>query len=185
MKKAVILFFLMALSTQLCSQSSDTVFIRRNHGWDDDIIKYKTDTIVFDSHFKSKILYGTMVLPDTYNQIYALGFGLSLDSVSIEDCKQGVESVKDDRVLNISEDQGKMAVETELYGNCCHSYFCDVQILKDETVNLITYGYGTYCACICSYKLTFYFSWLDHAPRKKIKSIIMNNDPATKYYLRE
>ena len=156
---------------------SDTVFVKYNKGWDDGLLSYETDTAVFDSHFKNRILYGTMVLPWTTNQVQAKGYGISLDSVSVEECKKGIEG-GEDRILSVINAADSLIVEIELVGNCCHSFLCDVIVQDGKTINLINYGYGTYCSCVCIYHLTYYFSKLDEA--LPFEDIIINNNPKTR-----
>lgn len=187
MKKTIgsfLFLFLFFTTTQLWSQS-DTVFIRHIEDYDSNILKYKTDTVVFDSFFKNKILYGTMVLPQSVKQLSLYGYSLALDSVSVRECANtDFEPPSKDEILSIKESSDSLIIEILLVGNCCHSFLCDAQIVDDTTINLITIGYGTYCSCLCGYNLTYYFSRYDYDGYDKLKDIIVNGDSETRKKLR-
>ncbi len=179
-----IFLLLLIFSVKLASAQSDTVFIKHSEGPYSDVLKYKTDTLVFDSFFKNKILYGTMVLPDTRNQMIAKYYGISLDKVSITECENNdFEPPQNDKILSIKESKDSLIVETLYVGNCCHSFLCDVEII-DNTINLITHGYGTYCSCVCGYYLTFYFSRFDLDEYRKLRYIAIDNNPETRKAIR-
>jgi hypothetical protein len=185
MRKAIGLFLLLFFATVQLRSQSDTVFIKHMEDPLSDQSKYKTDTVVFDSFFKSKVLYGTMVLPQSVKQLTLYDSGLSLDAVSIEECnKNDFEPPSKDEILSIKESSDSLIVQILLVGNCCHSFLCDAEIVDNTTVNLITIGYGTYCSCLCGYNLTCYFSKDGSGKYSKLKDIIIDNNSETRKRLR-
>lgn len=161
---------------------NDTVFIRYDSDKYDEKVTYKTDTVIFDTPNARQILYGTAVLPWTVNQQLAKNFGLYLDKVSITECKQELGKRPDEKnqVVSVTESKDSLIIEIKLWGNCCHSFLCDLQVVDDKTINLITYGYGaTYCSCTCCYGLTFHIATMRVDEYKKLETIMVNNDRKT------
>ncbi|WP_163307854.1 hypothetical protein [Dysgonomonas sp. 521] len=185
MRKIIGLFLFLSFATLHLWSQSDTVFIRHIKDYDSSQLKYKTDTVIFDSFFKNKILYGTMVLPQSAKQLTLFGHGLTLDSVSIRECKNNdFEPSSKDEILSIKESGDSLIVEILLEGNCCHSFLCDAEIVDNTTINLITIGYGTYCSCMCGYELTYCFSRYDYGGYGKLEDIIIDGNTETRKKLR-
>ena len=178
--KFIIIITTLILSTDLTFGQSDTVFIRYNKDSFEDIMNYKTDTIIFNTPNERQLLYGTTVLPWTGNQQIAKGFGLYLDKVSVTPCKNGRPDEKV-RVLSTFSTDSTLKITLNILGNCCHSFLCDISVVKDSLINLIHYGYGsTYCSCICCFGLTYNISLLkEFSEFNKLKWIIINGDDRT------
>ncbi len=158
---------------------SDTVYIRYDSDKFDDQITYKTDTVVFDTPNARQVLYGTTVLPWTVNQQLAKNFGLYLDKVSITECNQelGKQPDEQDQVVLVSESVDSLTIEIKIWGNCCHSFLCDLQVMEDRMINLIASGYGgTYCSCTCCYGLIFHIATMRGDEYDKLDTIMVNND---------
>jgi hypothetical protein len=161
---------------------NDTVFIKYNRDRHDENIYYRTDTLVFDTPNARQILYGTTVLPWTVNQQFAKNFGLYLDTVAHTTCKKENDSGPKELtvITNVLEKTGKLQIEIKYWGNCCHAFLCDVEVIENTTINLIVYGYGaTYCSCTCCYGLNFSFSTLDVPEYKGLTSVMINGDKKT------
>ena len=45
----------------------------------------------------------------------------------------------------------EMLIDINISENCCYSFLCDIAIINNSTINLIFYGYGTYCDCDCCF----------------------------------
>lgn len=153
----------------------DTVFIRYNADNDPDKIVYKTDTVFFNTPMGRHILKGTTVLPWTHNQQIAKGYGLYLDNVSQSDCKKDATAERIPAKINSIINTGdELIIDINISDNCCYSFLCDVQILNESTINLIYYGYGTYCSCDCCFGLTYKFKKETELDLTKIKSVMIN-----------
>lgn len=150
----------------------DTVFIKSKI---EDTHKYKIDTVIFDSPFFNHILYGTTILPDTWNQINAKGLGILLTDVEQDRISDGCMP-DSDQILFIEKSDSTLTIKANISGNSCHSFLCDVKIVNDNTLNLITHEYGTYCACLSSYLLTFKFNLMEFANLDKIKNVSINGE---------
>lgn len=173
-----ILIFIL-FSTVAFAQSPDTVFIRQHHNFDDNLI-YSTDTIVFESGMRKQILYGTTVLPGTHNQMTARGYGLYLKNVTKSDCQAGShEKRKPDKINFISNTDSTLTVDITITDNCCYEFLCDISADSTATLNLIYYGYGSYCACECCFGLTFHFEKVTNPDYSEIKGVIINSERAT------
>lgn len=183
-KGRIIMLFLLLLNMNGVLAQSDTIFLKYNK---DVLLKhpeYKTDTILFGG-VKRHILMGTTVLPWTKNQQIAKSYGLFLDKVSIVELDCDDPALFKTQVLSVKESNDSLFICIELKGNCCHSFLCDIEILDDTTINLITHGYGTYCDCTCPFQLTYYFSdRRDFDGRKLLKYVIINGNTKTQRRLK-
>lgn len=178
--KAISAIYIFLLITSLTRGQSDTVFIRYNMDISDEIPNYRTDTLIFDSPYLRQIIYGTSVLPWTHNQQKAKNFGIVLKSVTGTDCKESGKPSADE-VVSIAETDTTLKIEINLWGNCCHSFLCDLEIIEDSVVNLVYYGYGaTYCACDCCFGLTYNMDKWNFDRGKSLKSVMINGDRQTK-----
>ncbi len=174
---ATILTFI--LTTSLTWGQADTVFIKYNKDKFEEKLNYKTDTVIFDTPNARQILYGTTVLPWTNSQQIAKNFGIVLQTVTRTDCKQSGKPTENE-VVNITETDTSMKIELKIFGNCCHSFLCDLEIVDDAIINLKYYGYGaTYCSCDCCYGLTYNIEKWNFDDYKLLKSIMVNGDRLT------
>ncbi|MDR0872040.1 MAG: hypothetical protein LBN27_01050 [Prevotellaceae bacterium] len=186
MKYSIIIFLsIFVLADAWCQ--SDTVFIKYNQNDYDESIQYKVDTILFETRIEREILYGTRVLPWTINQQYAKGYGLYLENVHFMPCEQNSQyEGEKDKILSIAETESVLKIEIKLWGNCCHSFLCDVEIVNEKTINLITIGYGgSYCGCTCCFGLLFDFSILKDEQYLKLEDITINGNEKTRKKIRE
>jgi hypothetical protein len=174
---ATILTFI--LTTSLTWGQADTVFIKYNKDKFEEKLNYKTDTVIFDTPNARQILYGTTVLPWTNSQQIAKNFGIVLQTVTSTDCKQSGKPTGNE-VVNITETDTSLKIELKIFGNCCHSFLCDLEIVDDSIVNLKYYGYGaTYCSCDCCYGLTYNIEKWKFDDYKLLKSVMVNGDRRT------
>jgi len=174
---ATILTFL--LTTSLSWGQADTVFIKYNKDKYEEKPKYKTDTVVFDTPNARQILYGTIVLPWTNSQQIAKNFGIALQTVTSTACKKSGKPIANE-VISIAETDTTLKIEIKIWGNCCHSFLCDLEIVDDSIVNLKYYGYGaTYCSCDCCYGLNYNIEKWKIDGYKLLKSVMVNGDRRT------
>lgn len=174
------------LTTSLTWGQADTVFIKYNKDKFEETPNYITDTVIFDTPNARQILYGTTVLPMTFNQQMAKNYGLYFDTVTLTPCKQELGKKPDmiNQVSTVTQDKDSLKIEIKYWGNCCHSFLCDIEVKNDSTINLIVHGYGAmYCDCNCCYGLTYHFSTMKVAEFDKLKYVIINGDEKTKQKL--
>lgn len=164
---------------QLIWAQADTVFIKYDSDRFDEQLIYKRDTVLFNSVDDREVLYGTRVLPWTHGQQIAKGFGIQLQDVKSSDCNGAIEPTVNS-VVAVVENDTALQIELKIFGNCCHSFLCDVEIVDESIINLKFYGYGgTYCACDCCYGLKYNFQKWDFENYKFLKSVMINDDKRT------
>jgi hypothetical protein len=114
------------LTSQTWGQS-DTVFIKYNQDKLVETIKYNTDIVIFDTPNARHILYGTTVLPMTFNQQMAKNYGLYFESVTLTPCQQepGRKSDMANSVLSVNRVKDSLTIGIKYWGNCCHSFLGD------------------------------------------------------------
>lgn len=177
----LVLSIIFVFISLLAYSQQDTVFVRYNQDPFEEQLSYKTDTIIFNSPFARHILQGTTVLPWTYQQQVAKYYGLYLENVTSEPCRnEGEEPQRFDEIVSISKSENKLDISVKISGNCCHSFLCDIDVVNDKTINLITHGYGSYCACICCFGITFHFDVIENDEYAKLESVIINGKEETR-----
>ena len=177
-----ILLTIFAFVSLLSYGQQDTVFVRYNTADYNEPVSYKTDTVLFNERGFIRdrdILIGTTVLPETGNQQGAMNYGLYLQKVTFEPCQLDNGYSDEEEIMSVTETEYKLYISIKIVDNCCYSFLCDVEVIDDKTINLITLGYGAYCACNCCFGLTFDFDILfDISEEKenysKLESIIIN-----------
>jgi len=178
-KKISLLLTTFLFSTIALAQSPDTVFIRQDHNFDDTLI-YAIDTIVFESGMRKQILIGTTILPGTHNQMGAREYGLYLNKVTKSDCQgDPYEKWIPDKINFITNTDTSMTVDINITNNCCYEFLCDISVDSTGTLNLIYYGYGTYCSCNCCFGLTFHFAKEKSPDYSDIKAVMINENRKT------
>jgi len=169
----------LCISSNSRAQSPDTVFIKQDKNFDDTLI-YTIDTIIFRSGMTKHILIGTTVLPWTHNQQMAKGYGLYLDKVTKSDCQgDAYENWTPDKINSIANTDSTLIVDINITDNCCYDFLCDISVDSTATLNLIYYGYGTYCDCDCCFGLVFHFSKINNPDYADIKSVMINGKRKT------
>lgn len=177
--RTITLLITILFSTVASAQSPDTVFIRQDHNFDDTLI-YSTDTIVFESGMRKCILLGTTILPGTSNQIMAMGYGLYLHKVAKSDCQSNAdERWNPDKINAVMNTDSSLIVDINITDNCCYEFLCDISVDSLGTLNLIYYGYGTYCSCNCCFGLTFQLEKEKGPDYSEIKAVMINGNRKT------
>ena len=128
-------------------------------------------------------LTGTTIIPNTSNQQLAMNYGFILKDVENLPCDEtgGKESLKNE-IFEFVKTDTLWQIEVFITGNCCHSFLCDISIEENNTLNLISLGYGsTYCSCTCCFGLTYLIeieSFTDN--HKDIQYVTVNGLESTK-----
>lgn len=168
-------------STIALAQSPDTVFIRQDKNYDDTLI-YVTDTIVFESGMTKQILIGTTILPGTYNQMAAMSSGFYLQKITKSNCQLDVTEFGgglQDKINSIINTDSTMAIDINIYANCCYEFLCDISIDSNGVLNLIYQGYGAYCSCDCCFGLTYNLTKENSPDYSEIKAVMINDNRKT------
>jgi hypothetical protein len=178
-RTSILILYIILFSAVGFSQSPDTVFIRQDHNFDDTLI-YSMDTVIFESGMRKQILIGTTVLPGTHNQMAARGSGLYLKNVTKSNC-QGDANEKwvPDKINSIINSDTTLTVDINITDNCCYEFMCDISVDNTGTLNLINYGYGTYCSCECCFGLTFHLRKEKSPDYTEINAIMINGNRKT------
>ena len=187
-----ILSIIFVFISLLAYSQQDTIFVRYNIADYNKPLSYKTDTILFTERgfdIDRDLLIGTMVLPWTYNQINAKGYGLNLENVTLDPCENSEEAyfMERDEIISVIETENELNISIKIAANCCHSFLCDVDVIDEKTINLIMHGYGAYCACLCCFGLTFHFDIIkdsEYLEYEKLKDIIINGQEKTRKKIR-
>lgn len=125
-------------------------------------------------------LKGTTKLPWTQNQQIAKGYGFFLDTIRIRECDQTKAPPKHEEITSIKEDNSKLIIESNIIGNCCHEFLCDIEVINGRTLNLIHYGYGnTYCSCTCCFGLTYEITIMPYEQYEKVENVMLNGNKIT------
>lgn len=179
------LFLLLTCISLCASAQKDTVFIRYNSDKESDKIAYTTDTVLFETSMARHILKGTTILPYTHTQQVAKGYGIYLEKVAQSDCqKDATVKWEPTRINSVIDKEGEMIIDINLSDNCCYSFLCDIEIVRDSIINLIYHGYGTYCDCDCCFGLTYTLTKEKVPELSKINSVMVNGDLKTLRKLR-
>ena len=185
-----ILSIIFVFISLLAYSKQDTVFIRYNISDYVDSVSYKTDTILFRGELSRQILIGTTVLPSG-RQLNARHYGLYLQNVTLEPCGNDGRGYFDEetKITSIIETKDKLDISIKITDNCCYSFLCEVDVIDEKTINLITLGYGNFCACYCCFGLTFHFEKIEFGENTdveyaKLESIIINGQENTRQKIR-
>uniref|UniRef100_UPI0025C5321C hypothetical protein n=1 Tax=Bernardetia sp. TaxID=1937974 RepID=UPI0025C5321C len=128
-----------------------------------DIMSDNGDKKVTDTLYRAKtmnlhLLFESMMLPQTRNQLKARGVGLWNGKLEVTECINSRTEGKQNNLLDISENDSTLNITWSVIDNCCFSFLGDFELANDSTLNLIYHSYGkTHCACNCEFKVTYKF----------------------------
>jgi len=159
----------------------DTIFIRHNSDWTSNELVYTTDTVVFETGMRRHYLLGTTILPWTLNQQIAKGYGIYLNKITKPICIEdaSMEGFGLDSIKSVLKTDSTIVVNLNIFENCCYSFLADISIVDKSIINLIYYGYGTYCDCDCRILMTYELKTENYQDFKKIKSVMINGNRKT------
>jgi hypothetical protein len=110
----------------------------------------------------------------------ARGYGLYLNKVTKSNCQGNAnEKWSPDKINSVINTDSTLTVDINITDNCCYEFLCDNSVDSTGTLNLIYYGYGTYCACDCCFGLTFHFVKIKSPDYSDIKAIMINDNRKT------
>ena len=160
----------------------DTVFIKYNKDQTGNTLKYGTDTVIFLSDMRRHILTGTAILNATHNSMGAMEYGIDFKKVTKSDCQQDVTIYGgkiQDKINSIITTDSTLVIDINIYDNCCYDFLCDISVDSSSTLNLVYYGYGTYCSCDCCFGLTYHLTITKGENIPEIKAVSINGNRNT------
>jgi hypothetical protein len=182
--KNVLIYLFIALSSQIFSQSDTIIIVYPKNP---ELIELKkNDTILIDSPMDGQILYGTMALPSTSNQIGLYGTnGFWLKDMIGSPCNALGEHEVENHIESIFQTDSSFIVAIQIGANCCHKFLGDAGIMNDTILNLIHIGYGGNCACTCCFGLTYTFYKEEFDFNIPVKWAMINEDRKTLYKIKD
>lgn len=182
--KNVLFYLFVAFSSQIFSQSDTVIIVYPKNP--EFIELKKIDTILIDSPMDGQILFGTMAIPTTSNQIGLYGTnGLWLNEMIGAPCNSLGEREVMDHVESISQTDSTFFVSIQIGSNCCHNFLGDAGTINDTILNLIFIGYGGNCACTCCFGLTYSFYKEEFDFTIPLKWVMINDDRKTLYRIKD
>jgi hypothetical protein len=129
---------------------------------------------------RKQILIGTTILPSTHNQMRARGYGLYLYKVTKSNCQgDAYENWNSDKINAVINTDSTLIIDINITDNCCYEFLCDISVDSTGILNLIYYGYGTYCSCECCFGLTFHLEKEKSPDYSGIKAVMINENRKT------
>jgi hypothetical protein len=168
----------------ICWAQTDTILII--YPKDPQLMELKeTDTILFNSPMDVQILYGTMAIPETGNQLALWSYsGLRLQSVIGSDCSGEHEGIIE-RIESVEKNDSMWIISTQITSNCCHKFLGDAALESDSIINLKFIGYGGNCACTCCFGLTYTFIHENEDYFQDYKWVMINDDRRTLFKIED
>jgi hypothetical protein len=172
-----IVFFVTILPVSYCTnQSSQTK-------------KSETSTASNNPDSNSSItknsLIGTTVLCASEKNLNSgLIYGLNLDSIASTDCTNGYsEYVTPTKITGVRlVNDSTLIVTANITANCAYSFLGEIEIVSENTINLVYHGYGGYASCSCCFGLTYIISIIRNEDFKfdKLKYVTIDGIDKTK-----
>jgi hypothetical protein len=182
--KNVLIYLFIALSSQIFCQSDTIIIVYPKNP--EFIELKKNDTILINSPMDGQILFGTMAIPTTSNQIGLYGTnGLWLNEMNGAPCNSLGEREVMDHVESISQTDSTFFVSMQISSNYCHKFLGDAGTINDTILNLIFIGYGGNCACTCCFGLSYSFYKEEYDFTIPVKWVMINEDRKTLYKIKD
>lgn len=183
MKVIIPIVFVLA-SFFVVGQRSDTLFLRYDT-YQADTVTYRTDTLFRTISFEPLFLFETAWIPNTSNQLEAIGYGIFPKKVWAKCEGKGIESGQNE-LISLTKTDTTLTVIYRVVSNCCFSFLCDLEIVDSNTLNLKYIEYGNVCGCTCYHSLSFELSVEDYdkeflANFQKLKFLTLNGELKTKF----
>jgi len=141
------------------------------------------DTVYLDKKSDSSIsdhqLTGTTVLKSSSKILDARWVhGLWLEDLKSSEClKPQSETPSPTEITSIKQTNDSILIITaNIYENCGYSFLGEIEIVTDNTLNLIYHGYGGYAMCNCCFGLTYKIELIKDEQYKfdKLKYLTIN-----------
>jgi hypothetical protein len=124
-------------------------------------------------------LIGTTVLTASEKNMESRWLhGLFLEKLQKSEClNSGSEKTVPTKInfIEIKNDT-TMVIDITINANCCADFLGEIEVTKDNVLNLISHSYGGYCSCGCCFGLTYqlFLAREEDYDFNKIKSVMIN-----------
>ena len=124
-------------------------------------------------------LLGTTVLTASNNNMNSRWLhGIFLQKILKSEClNSGSEKIAPTKINLVEiKNDSTLVIDININANCCHDFLGEIEITKDNVLNLIYHGYGSYCSCNCCFGLTYQMFLVKEEDYdfNKIKSVMIN-----------
>ncbi len=136
----------------------------------------------------SHVLRGTTVLTGSDKNLNSRWVhGLSLVEISSTECK-GImsENPTSTEFTSINfPDDSTILISANIYANCGQDFLGEIEVVSDNTLNLVYHGYGNFASCNCCFGLTYKIDMPDRKEYdySKIKFVTINGIAKTSFPL--
>jgi hypothetical protein len=110
---------------------------------------------------RGNILKGTTILTASEkNMSSRVLYGLGLDSVAFTECEApSSETPTPTRITEIRQpNDSTLIISTSISANCAYDFLVEIEVVSNNTLNLIYHGYGGYASCECCFGVTYIIS---------------------------
>lgn len=106
------------------------------------------------------VLTGTAVLAASEKNMTSRTHGLYLDTIYASPCSRPSEETPSrTEVTSVSLiNDSTLVMSANVFANCSYSFLGEIEVVNDNTINLIYHGYGSYAMCNCCFGLTYRIS---------------------------
>ena len=137
-----------------------------------------------EEYFDGNKLAGTTILSGSRNNMESRFLhGFQLYKIDKSEClNDGFEKNEPTKINQIEiKNDSTMVIQFTINENCCHDFLGEIEITKDNVLNLIYHGYGSYCACGCCFGLTYELFLIreEDFNLEKVKSAMINGNKET------
>lgn len=137
-----------------------------------------------DGNAESNKLLGTTILTASEKNMTARWVnGISLKRIIKSECQGSNEKINPDKINHFEiKNDSIVSIDITINANCCYDFLAEIEVTKDNVLNLIYHGYGSYCSCNCCFGLTYeLLLWKDDKEYvfETIKSVMINNNRDT------
>nr|WP_294776871.1 hypothetical protein [uncultured Flavobacterium sp.] len=124
-------------------------------------------------------LVGTTVLTASEKNMESRWLhGLFLEKLLKSEClSSGSEKTVPTKINFVEiKNDSTMVVDITVNANCCADFLGEIEVTKDNVLNLISHSYGGFCSCGCCFGLTYqiFLAREEDYDFSKIKSVMIN-----------
>jgi hypothetical protein len=126
------------------------------------------------------VLKGTTVLKASERNMNSRWVhGLWLADIKSSECLQSKsESPAPTLITSVKEiNDSTLIITVNINENCSYDFLGEIEVVSDNTLNLIYHGYGGYAECSCDFCLTYQIELVKDGDYKfdKLKYVTVNN----------
>lgn len=134
----------------------------------------------------SHVLRGTTVLAGSDKNLNSRWvYGLSLVELSSTDCMGAMsEHPTPTEITAVNQlNDSTISISANIYANCGQDFLGEIEIVSENTLNLVYHGYGDFASCNCCFGLTYTIDLPDRKEHdfRKIKFVTINGIASTRF----